>query len=339
MSLLLILLFFGGTSWLLTGVLRRYALANSLMDVPNNRSSHLVSTPRGGGVAIVLTFLIGLVFLRQVRVLDDSTFVAFLVAGLCVAIIGYIDDHGHISARWRLLAHFSASGWILFCLGGLPPLIFFGFEFDFGWIGHLLAAMALVWLLNLYNFMDGIDGIAGFEALSSSLVVGLLFLFVLDDRGLSYLHLLMSASVLGFLVWNFPPAKIFMGDAGSGFIGLILGAFAVYSAHITPQMFWVWLIMLGVFIVDATYTLIRRLIRGDKVYEAHRSHAYQYASRKYGSHLQVTLAVLIINLCWLAPWSFAVTLGTIDGALGLLCAYAPLLWLAWYFHAGALEGA
>jgi Fuc2NAc and GlcNAc transferase len=99
----------------------------------------------------------------------------------------------------------------------------------------------------------------------------------------------------------------------------------------------VWLILLGVFIVDATYTLIRRLLRGDKVYEAHRSHAYQYASRKYGSHSLVTLAVLVINLLWLAPWSFAVAFSAVDGVVGVVCAYVPLLWLSWYFHAGELE--
>jgi Fuc2NAc and GlcNAc transferase len=147
----------------------------------------------------------------------------------------------------------------------------------------------------------------------------------------------MFAAVIGFLVWNFPPAKIFMGDAGSGFLGLMLGALALYSAHIEAVMLWVWMILLGIFIVDATFTLLRRLLRGEKVYEAHRSHAYQYASRTCGNHLTVTLAVLFINLFWLAPLSVAVALGAIGGALGLIIAYVPLLWLAWYFHAGEIE--
>ena len=154
--------------------------------------------------------------------------------------------------------------------------------------------------------MDGIDGIAGIEALSATLSAGLLVIFVLGDHAIADINFLMSAAVAGFLIWNFPPAKIFMGDAGSGFLGLVLGALVLLNTHIAPQMLWVWLILLGVFIVDATYTLIRRLIRGDRIYEAHRSHAYQYASRKYGSHLPVTLAVLAINIFWLAPWSFAV---------------------------------
>ena len=324
---------------MLTGLLRRYALAKNLLDEPNKRSSHLVPTPRGGGVAIVITFLVGLLFLWEISLLDDRPFLALTGAGLLVAIVGFIDDHAHVSARWRLLVHFSAAGWLLFWLGGLPPLHLFGDVLNLGWAGNIVAVIALVWLLNLYNFMDGIDGIAGIEALSTTFVAGLFVLLIIGHQELAIIHVLMSASVTGFLVWNFPPAKIFMGDAGSGFLGLMIGALVLYSAHSTPQMFWVWLILLGVFVVDATYTLIRRLLRGDKVYQAHRSHGYQHASRKYGSHLPVTLSVLVINLCWLGPWSYVVAIGVVDGVVGVVCAYSPLLWLVRYFQAGELEQA
>ncbi len=337
MDLILWLLLCGFASWVLTAQLRRYALAKSLMDVPNERSSHSIPTPRGGGISIVVTFLIGLFFLWSTNLLANDTFIALIAAGALVAIIGFIDDHGHIAARWRLLGHFTAAVWIVFWLGGLPPLIMFGYSVDLGWTGHVLSVVALVWLLNLYNFMDGIDGIAGIEATSSTLIVGLLFFFVFNNKEMAFLNLLMFAAVIGFLMWNFPPAKIFMGDAGSGFLGLMLGALALYSAHVDALMLWVWLILLGVFIVDSTYTLLRRMLRGDKVYEAHCSHGYQYASRKYGSHLPVTLAVLLINLFWLAPWSLAVVFGAVDGVVAVLFAYAPLLWLAWHFHAGELE--
>jgi len=322
---------------LLTAIMRRYALSREILDIPNERSSHSIPTPRGGGVAIVVTFLLGLVFLWHASLLNNSHFTAFMGAGLWVAIIGFMDDHAHIAARWRLLAHFIAAVWLLFWLGGAPPVAMFGADFDLGWIGHLLSIVILVWLLNLYNFMDGIDGIAGIEALTATLVVGLLMMLVVDHEGATSLHILMSAAVAGFLVWNFPPAKIFMGDAGSGFLGFMLGALALYSTHIAPQMLWVWWILLGVFIVDATYTLFRRLLRGDKIYEAHRSHAYQYASRKYGSHVSVTLFVMAINLLWLAPWSLAVVFGVIDGVIAVVFSYIPLICLAWYFHAGELE--
>jgi Fuc2NAc and GlcNAc transferase len=337
MYLLWLFLLAGCVSFALTVFLRRYALAKNLLDVPNIRSSHSFPTPRGGGLSIVIAFLLGLSYFWFTSLIDDEVFLGLCGAGIVVAVIGFIDDHGHIVAYWRLLGHFLVAGWLVFWLDSLPQITLFGLPVDLGWAGHMLAVVTLVWLLNLYNFMDGIDGIAGIEALSSTLVVALLFLFTFDNQAMAALNLLMFASVLGFLVWNFPPAKIFMGDVGSGFLGLMLGALALYGAHAESAMLWVWLILLGVFIVDSTYTLCRRLLRGDRIYEAHCSHAYQYASRKYGGHLQVTLTVLVINLCWLSPWAIAVASDLVDGASALLMSYVPLVWLAWYFKAGEKE--
>lgn len=154
---------------------------------------------------------------------------------------------------------------------------------------------------------------------------------------LIWVPLLLSMAVLGFLYWNFPPARIFMGDAGSGFLGLILGALSLAAAWQDANLLWVWLILLGVFIVDATFTLSRRLMRGDKVYEAHRSHAYQFASRKVGGHLPVTLSVLVINLFWLTPIAIGVGVLGLNGLLGLVIAYVPLMLLAVKYNAGELE--
>jgi len=320
----------------LTKLFYRYAIMKNLVDVPNERSSHSCPTPRGGGVSIVVSFLLGLMLLWVASFISSDVFIGFFVSGGATAITGFVDDHGHIPARWRLLGHFSAASWLVFWLGGFPPLVMFGVSVDIGWLGDISVIIALVWLLNLYNFMDGIDGIAGIEALSSTLVSALIFLIIFNNQAMFSLSMLMFVSVVGFLIWNFPPAKIFMGDAGSGFLGLTLGAIALHSLHTNFVMMWVWLIMLGIFIVDATYTLLRRLLRGDKVYEAHCSHAYQHASRKHSSHLLVTLAVLAINLCWLAPLSYVVAIGLIDGFVGLLCAYVPLIGLAIYYHAGEL---
>lgn len=320
----------------MTAGLRRYALARSVIDVPNARSSHTVPTPRGGGVAIVMTFLLAIVALMVSGAEHNGALVALGGGGVLIAIIGFMDDHGHIAARWRLLGHFVAATWILVWMGGLPALTLFGWAVDLGWLGGLLAVVYLVWLLNLYNFMDGIDGIASIEAITACLSVALLYwLGGLNDPAV--LPLLLAAAVAGFLFWNFPPAKIFMGDAGSGFIGIVLGGLSLQAAWVSPPMFWCWLIVLGVFIVDATYTLVRRLLRGDKVYEAHRSHAYQFASRQYGKHLPVTLAVAVLNLCWLLPVAFCVARLGLDGALGVVIAYIPLIALAVRYRAGGLE--
>ncbi len=329
----------GLLAWGLTAGLRRYALARSLLDIPNARSSHSLPTPRGGGVAIVLAFLLGLLAAPLVGVaLPPALLWAMLGAGGGIALLGFLDDHGHIAARWRLLGHFMAAAWALYWLGGLPVLRLFGADIDLGWFGHVLAAVYLVWMLNLYNFMDGIDGIASVEAICVCLSGAWLYLLLGEGSAQNLAPtLLLAASVVGFLVWNFPPARIFMGDAGSGFLGLVLGVLSLQAAWASPELIWGWLILLGVFIVDATFTLLRRLLRGDKVYEAHRSHAFQFASRRFGRHLPVTLAVLALNLCWLLPVATLVALGWLDGLLGLLLAYAPLLFLAVYFQAGALE--
>lgn len=320
----------------LTGLLRRYALARSLMDIPNARSSHSVPTPRGGGVAIVLSFLLALPLLAWWQGAAWAPVVALVGAGAWVAMVGFLDDHGHIAARWRLLSHFGAAIWALAWLGGLPPLQLLGMSVDLAWVGHGLAAVYLVWVLNLYNFMDGIDGIAGVEAVTVCMGGALLYV-LLGHAELALLPLLLAMASAGFLVWNFPPAKIFMGDAGSGFLGLVLGILSLQAAWVAPQLLWSWLILLAVFIVDATWTLMRRLLRGDKVYEAHRSHAYQYASRRAGRHLPVTVAVLGLNLLWLLPMALLVAWGKLDGLLGFLLASAPLVALAIKYDAGGLE--
>ncbi len=325
-----------GISLFLTWGLRRYALTRSLMDIPNHRSSHSVPTPRGGGVAIVLSFLAAAPFLSFFADLSWSFIWTLWGAGGLIALVGFLDDHGHIAARWRLVAHFSAAIWAMFWMRGLPPVQLLGVDFDLSWFGHLLAVFYLVWMLNLYNFMDGIDGIASVQAVTACLGACLIY-WLVGDTSLIWSPLLLAMAVLGFLYWNFPPARIFMGDAGSGFLGLVLGILSIQAAWVSSRFLWVWVIFLGVFIVDATFTLMRRLLRGDKVYEAHRSHAYQFASRQFGRHLPVTLAVMAINIFWLLPIAICVGLFDLDGFIGTVLAYVPLVFLAARFNAGGLE--
>jgi Fuc2NAc and GlcNAc transferase len=320
-----------------TGLIRHYAQAHEFIDVPNQRSSHTVATPHGGGVAIVLSFQLMMAVIAYNGVLPASDLLIYLLAGSWIALVGLLDDIRHIPARWRLLAHFAGAGFVLFWLDGMPPLLIAGDSYDLGWFASLVAIVFLVWLLNLYNFMDGIDGIAGIEAVSVCLAGVCLYWLYEEKTGLWIIPMLLAVSTIGFLFWNFPKAKIFMGDSGSGFVGFVIGIMALQASVFSPELIWCWLILLGTFVTDASVTLVRRVVRGEKFYEAHRSHAYQYASRKYNSHVPVSIAFGLINLLWLLPLSAMVVYGWLDGLLALLIAYLPLILLAFTFKAGASD--
>jgi Fuc2NAc and GlcNAc transferase len=219
-------------------------------------------------------------------------------------------------------------------LGGLPTLPVFGTDVSLGIFGGILATIYLVWLLNLFNFMDGIDGISGAEVVSVCGATAFLIHRTTDDYNIASLPFALAAATLGFLVFNWPPAKIFMGDVGSGFVGFIIGIFSLIAADSVGSLGWVWVILLGVFIVDATVTLIGRLFRKQKPHVAHRSHAFQHLALRFGSHKPVTIGVVVINLFWLFPIAFAVTEGRIDGFAGVLIAYTPLTIAALIFGAG-----
>lgn len=320
-------------SWMLTAALRRYAIATRLLDHPNERSSHTQPTPRGGGVAIVVSFLASALVLGACGLVPARMLAVLLVGAAPVAVAGWLDDRGHLRARWRFLSHSAAAVAALWLMQGIPPVPMFGVAIDLGAGGLVLAAVYLVWMVNLNNFMDGIDGIASVEAITAAVGGGLVW-WLATGTSQWCVPILFAACVAGFLAWNYPPAKIFMGDAGSGFVGMVLGLFSLWAGRQAPEVFWCWFILFGCFMVDATTTLIRRVRRGERFSEAHRSHAYQYASRLYRSHKRVSLAVGAINVLWLLPIAVLVALGKLDGAVGAIIAYTPLVVLAFRLKAG-----
>ena len=320
-------------SLLFTGYMRHYALKKNIIDNPNERSSHSIPTPRGGGVAVVGSYLLALTVLIYSQQLTVHIGLTLIAAGFVIALLGFLDDHGHINSMLRLAIHFLVAIGVVISLGGFSEVTAFN-GLQLGFIANIIAVLFLVWLLNLYNFMDGINGIASIEAIT--VTVSMAMLYLLLNVGLNHqILLLLAACVLGFLLWNFPKAKIFMGDACSGFLGLILGIFALIALKVDIALFCAWLICLGVFIVDATFTLIRRVVTGNKMYDAHRSHTYQILSRHFNSHTPVTLAVAAINIFWLLPIAyFVATQNYAYPELGILIAYLPLIILAIKFKAG-----
>ena len=309
----------------LTAWIRRYAVDRALLDVPNRRSSHSRPTPRGGGIAIVGPTLAIYAAAGPIGAVPLHSAAAIVVAGVIVAAVGFLDDRNHMPRRWRLLAHLAAAGCLVWGLGGIPPIEALGTSADGGWMADVAAVLLIAWVVNLTNFMDGIDGLAAVEAISVSL--GGLFAYWLS--GAAHADwigpLTLAGAAAGFLFWNWPPAQIFMGDVGSGFLGLMMASCALEAAAADPPLMWSWLILLGVFVVDASVTLARRIVRGERFYEAHRSHAYQHASAFYGAHRPVTIAVLLINGLWLLPIALLVAAERLDGLVGLVTAYTPLV--------------
>ena len=321
-------------SFLVTLLIRNTAIKRQQLDVPNARSSHQRPTPRGAGTAIVVVFTIGLLVLTISDKLDLENFVAIAIPGLLVAIVGYLDDHGKvIAARWRLAAHFTAAVVAVYLLGGLPIMPIFGATLNLGQVGNVFAVVYLVWMLNLFNFMDGIDSITGIETLTTCLTLAI-FIFIKTESELWRVPVLLSAAVAGFLYFNLPPAKIFLGDVGSGFIGFTIGTISLVIAKTEPLHTWALIILLGVFIVDATVTLIRRLIDRKHAYIAHRTHAYQHLATNSSRHLTVSLEIAAINIFWLAPLAWLVTDEKLQPVIGVAVAYTPLIILAIYLKAG-----
>lgn len=293
------------SAWL-TWQLIQLAKKHAILDIPNERSSHSVPTPRGGGAAILIAFLFGLLAIYVKEVVSNPTFLALILGGGMIAGIGWLDDKRGVAAKWRLVVHIIAASLALYLLQHVPELPFYEYSIWFSYAAYAIALLAIVWSTNLFNFMDGINGLAGFEALFVSCGAAII-LFLAGETMHSASLLVLSASVLGFLLFNFPKAKIFMGDVGSGTLGFAMAVYAIGTASEDIISPWSWVILYGYFVVDSTATLITRFLTGQRWFAAHNLHAYQKWARKSGSHAKVTLCILILNIVWLFPWAYLAT--------------------------------
>ena len=313
-----------------TEAVRRYALRTSMIDRPNARSSHTVPTPRGGGLAIVVAILVVLGLLLVLLPDQRKTTIGILGGGLLIAIIGLADDRFDLSAKVRLCAQFLSAIWLLAWLGGTGPVGLMGW--DLRLVALPSAVLFVIWSTNVYNFMDGLDGFAGVQAVVAATAAALLASQA-GDTLLAFTMLATSGAAAGFLVWNWPPAKIFMGDCGSGFLGFLFAATALAAHRHGTFSIGSSMMLLSIFFVDATLTLLRRIAQGEKWYEAHRSHAYQLATQLGANHKQVTLcalglfataACLAIMLEWQTRWS---TLLAITYATAVVGIWLAINWL------------
>jgi Fuc2NAc and GlcNAc transferase len=315
-------------TYLLAHAYRAVALRLLILDKPNHRSAHQAQTPTGAGLSFILVFLASFTLPELSAASSTDTILQILPALMVVAVVGLLDDYRPLPWPLRAAMHLLCCAYVIW-ITGYPHINLMGQMVDLGWLGSVLAVVGLLWLLNLYNFMDGIDGIATLEALS---VMGFAFAITLY-LGLGDIPqplIVLAAVCSGFLVINWPQARVFMGDIGSGFLGLVFGVFIVTQ---TMLPLWSWLILMGWFITDATVTITVRLFRGETISEAHSQHLYQHLNRAVGTQ-RTLFGLVLINTFWLFPLAFAASIFQELGAVLLGLAYLPIIIFQYYCGAG-----
>lgn len=292
-----------------------------ILDQPNERSSHHRPTPHGGGMALMLALLIGAGVLHKLFEPWAAHYLLLFGLAAILVVLGAIDDLKGLPVGFRFLIYGLVAGgfagWMLHSRGELLSptgmLLFCG------------IALASLWHMNLFNFMDGIDGIAATQAICVSAGASLLVWLGNDSGQYLLLCLLVAASHMGFLYWNWQPARLFMGDAGSIATGFMLAALAVVAMAEDVLPLACWLILSATFITDATWTLLWRISTGQPFTTPHRLHAYQRLSRHWRSHRRVVAMLLGVNLLWLLPLALAATVWPYSNSLLVILAYLPLL--------------
>ena len=273
-------------SFLLTYFIKNYYIKNALLDDVNERSSHTVPTPHGGGIAIAITWFIGLIYLNYISQINTTLFYALMI-GVIISVVSFFDDIYELSAKLRLLVQAGVAVGGIVAIGGLGSLEFGLFSISNQVITNIFAFLLIVWFINLYNFLDGINGYAGSEIVFLSVAGFLLF-------GGGH-FIVLGVATLGSLYWNWNNAKIFMGDVGSTLLGYNVAIFTLYYANQEPSNLWIWIILFGVFWFDATFTLIRRYRDGDKLTQAHKKHIYQKLTQAGWSHSKVVFLSIFLN--------------------------------------------
>lgn len=286
-----------------------YAGRRTLLQHPNHRSSHVQPTPNGGGLGIVVASTVAGVWLAWGQ---SPTVLALIALAVPLALVGLLDDIRHLSVRVRLGVQVAVCTGSLIVLGTVPEITV-GSVVLGGLVLSGLILLTGVWWINLFNFMDGIDGIAGVQAVFMLIAGAALVAWRNPDAMASPFWMLMLcivAATVGLLLLNRPPARIFMGDTGSTWLGFMIFALALLTVQSGWLSYAVWLVLGAVFVTDATVTLLTRMARGERWYEAHRNHAYQRLARRWqgernAGHRSVTLLVAMVNLLWLAPMAWA----------------------------------
>ena len=305
-------------SWLACAGLSRYRGRWALLDLPNDRSLHVSATPRSGGLGMMAGLATGYLLARTAISLPEAGWV--LLALLLIAGISFFDDWYRLAPLLRLLAHTLAAGLLVFPAGyALGIFLLPGVSWHAPiWLLDVFSLLFIVWMVNLYNFMDGMDGFAGGMASIGFATLALLG-GLAGAQGYALAALLVCAAALGFLSSNFPPARIFMGDLGSGSLGFTAAMFLLWADRAGFFPLWVGAVVFSPFIVDATWTVVRRTLSGKRPWQAHREHFYQRLVRLGWGHKRTALwsyalmlkcsLIAVACFCSTAVWTQGLLLG------------------------------
>jgi len=307
------------------------------VDIPNKRSSHIHPTPSGGGIAILVGWIMIVAVMWFMDLVPAGIILAMGPPTLIISAIGYIDDKVNLSSFLRLVTQLLAVTWFIYFSDDLSTIIL-PWLAVVPFLAALVVAISLIWLINLFNFMDGIDGIAASEATFVLLAIGVLSGFA-GSSVLMLLSFSLAGACSGFLCWNWPPAKIFLGNVGAASLGFLIGAIGLTAIEVGDLTPFVLVILLGVFLVDATVTLVRRMASGQRWYSAHRTHTYQKLAIRWSSHRRVTLIVCMVNVGWLFSLAISANYLTDYSWIIASMALAPLVLIALFVGAGRLETA
>ena len=279
----------------LTSLVKRALLQRALLDIPNDRSSHKIPVPRGGGWALLIILLPTLLG-AALYIDQDARHLGLIAAIILLAGVSWLDDSQGVSPAMRLSLHLTAA-----CLGSLcfaPTEMLFGGALPF-WLDRTLLIVGWAWFINLYNFMDGIDGITATETIS--ITTGLCLVMNaagMNDPFIGFLALILTGCCLGFLAYNWHPAQIFLGDVGSVPLGFLIG-FGLLSLAVNGHLIAA-LILPLYYLADSGITITKRAFRGEKVWQAHREHFYQHAAQEVGRHDKVVVWIALANIALIA---------------------------------------
>ena len=304
------------------------------IDTPNSRSSHLLQTPSAGGLAIIFSYAIFIISLSFINTIDKTSLGILFILLLPVMLVGLLDDLKETKISLRLIIQFISASFLIYYFqintNWAPDFTFTQSSFLIIFLSIVLS----VWLMNLYNFMDGVDGYAGSQAIFVFSASALLAYLNKPEENMHLYLIGFSLASLGFLFRNWQPAKIFMGDTGSVSIGFIIAFFIFFSASESIISIYTWLILLSVFISDATYTLFVRAVTKKNLTKPHLTHGFHLLSKNKKPQVNVAKYMIFFNIFWVLPFAFISNVFIDFHILVTIVAYLPLLFLLLKLGAG-----